>query len=131
MSPEDYYNAMIKPYRTNPSERYESFIQKNPALLEKVKADADDMQDKFQCLYVGMRDCVRSVMCQREVAGYPGTAKVCHACLALSLNQAFRRRVDRAGSASSGASKNQQLEDVSHSINNHIGILKKSWVAKV
>eukprot|EP00966_Prymnesium_polylepis_P237331 5489045-Prymnesium_polylepis.1 len=61
------------------------------------------LREKYSGLYIGMKDCVRSVMCDRN-GGVAALGGSCTGCNALNVNKSFRARLTRcprSGGASS------------------------------
>ena len=115
----DYYNAKVRHLRGG--QTHEAFVLTNPEGLLECDRQAASLQEKFGGLYIGMRDCCRSVMCERN-GGSADRNGMCHACLALSANHNFRRRVKRRD-ASEGAAPDQRT--------NHVHLTTAQMVTKL
>ena len=92
VSGRDYYNATVRHQRSGQS--FDAFAVAHPDGVAECERQAAALESKVGGLYVGMRDCCRSVMCVRD-GGIAELQGMCHACNALLANQAFRHRVAR------------------------------------
>ena len=80
----DYYHARVQHRlpagKTTTS--YDTFAEKNPAGAEACEKKAKELQAAHGGLYIGMTDCIRSVMCDRD-GGLAALGWACHACYTL------------------------------------------------
>ena len=88
----DFYNAKIKHARGG--ESWEHFVLDHPDRMSACEEAARKLQEKFGGLYVGMRDSVRSIMCERD-GGSALHNGMCPACNALNFNQTFMERIQQ------------------------------------
>ena len=93
---EAYYLALVRPLRPADEQnmKYTTWCSKRAGRAEFCEQKAEAMKQGNGTLWIGMGDCVRSVMCDRD-GGCASLNGVCHACHALSFNQGFYQRAER------------------------------------
>ena len=101
VSGRDYYLARVqhKLPTGKTATSFETYGDKNPGLAKTCDERADTLQKKHGGLYIGLRDCVRSVMCDRD-GGLAELSGACRACHALTFSKSFQKRLQRREASS-------------------------------
>ena len=110
----DYFLIFVQPTLDNPSETYDAFSLRVPAVALRCNQEAASLQEKYGGLYIGMRDSIRSVVHVGD-GGQAALQGLCWGCWCLSQNQVFKAAVRRRqleggeGSSYSTDSRNDYL----------------------
>ena len=87
----DFFEAVIQPTLPTP-QSYTAYLNESPERQGLLEAAASALDTRHGGLYIGMKDCVRSMMCTRD-RGHASSGGMCVACTSLANNKWFKTRI--------------------------------------
>ena len=99
----DYYYARVQHLISSaPNMTWETFALNHPDRATMCEAAAAKEQGRMGGLYIGVKSCVRSMMCETS-DGQVQLDGACRGCYALGQSRAFMKRIARSEAAGSKA----------------------------